>query len=217
MLFGRKTKNGAKEASATKGSLPQEAAKVPEATAVARSKSAPDLGPELAPEEAKRRAALAKHYAAIFGEAVSILMHSPQFAQFALADLDWLVVPAVMTGQFSITTAQSKVSGSTAAVAVVLWASVSDEIDKRLSASPGQSIRLGPKEWKSGQRIWVVAAVGDVRVLQAMLRRLEQKEWANKPVKMLARDKQGRPTIVTLGSSPRKKSWITRSDPKKVL
>jgi hemolysin-activating ACP:hemolysin acyltransferase len=202
MLFGRKSKGAA---DATKASQPPpDAAKTTPAGAKPQPAAAKSVGvgkpaPQLTPEESKRRAAIAKHFAATFGETIMILMRSPQYRQCSLADLEWLVAPALRTGQFSLTTAQSKATGSSGPVGVVLWARVSEEVDKRLSSSPGRPIWLKPQEWKSGELIWVVAAVGDGRVVQAMLKRLHETEWANKQAKMLARDKHGKPTVATLG------------------
>jgi cytolysin-activating lysine-acyltransferase len=150
-------------------------------------------------QEANRRAAAAKRFAATLGEVISILMRSPQHKRHTLADLEWLVLPALLAGQFSVTIAQSKTDGRTAPVGVVLWASVSDEIDKRLNAAPQQTIRLKPEEWKSGDNVWVVAAAGDGRVIRGMLQRLREKDWAGKKAaKVIAETKEGKSTVATL-------------------
>ena len=155
--------------------------------------------PELSPEQLRQMAGASKAVTATFGEIVSLLMRLPQYKHYALSDLEWLVAPALLTSQFSLATAQSKTKGLTAPVGLVLWASVSAELDKRLSAAPGQPIRLQPQEWKSGDMIWVILAAGDERVIQGMLKQLQEKEWADKkPAKIFARAKDGKPTVVTL-------------------
>ena len=156
--------------------------------------------PELSAEQLEKMAGAAKAATATFGEMVSLLMRLPQYRQYQLSDLEWLVVPALLTGQFSLTTAQSKTKGLTAPVGLVLWAKVSEEVDKRLSAAPGQPIKLQPQEWKSGDILWVIVAVGDQRLVQGMVKRLQEKEWANKPAKVFAQAKDGKPTIATLES-----------------
>lgn len=156
---------------------------------------------ELSADELRKMAGATKAVTATFGEMVSLLMRLPQYKHFSLADLEWLVVPALLTGQFSLVTAQSKTKGLTAPVGIVLWASVSEDLDKRLSGAPGQPIRLQPPEWKSGDVLWVVLAAGDQRVMQGMLKRLQENEWAHKkPAKIFARAKDGRPTVTTLES-----------------
>ena len=190
MFFNKKSNDAKNEAAAAPGkAAPTGRQPAPRAQAA----------PPLAPEEAKRRALVAKHFAAAFGETVAILMHAPEYKKFSLEDLEWLVVPAVTTGQFSVTTAQSKASGSTTPVGVILWASVSPEVDRRLSKSPGLPIKLAPQEWKSGDILWVIATVGDKRILQGMLNHLQQKDWAQKPVKILTQGKDGKPTVTLLG------------------
>ena len=159
------------------------------------------IPPELSAEQLRTMAGAAKAATAAFGEIVSLLMRLPQYKHYALSDLEWLVVPALLTGQFSLATAQSKTKGLTAAVGIVLWASVSEELDKRLSAASGQPIRLHPQDWVSGDILWVLLASGDERVIQGMLKRLQEKEWANKkPAKVFVRAKDGKPTVATLGN-----------------
>jgi hypothetical protein len=41
--------------------------------------------------------------------------------------------------------------------------------------------------------------VGDKRILQGMLNHLQQKDWAQKPVKILTQGKDGKPTVTLLG------------------
>ena len=115
------------------------------------------------------------------------LMRLPEYKSYALADLEWFVLPPIMAGQFSVATAQSKTNGSTAPVGLVLWARVSPEVDRRLSGSPGQRIKLSPKEWTSGDILWIIAAAGDQRIVQGMLKHLQEKDWAKKPVKFVSR------------------------------
>jgi RTX toxin acyltransferase family len=68
---------------------------------------------ELSADELKRRAGLSKRMMAAFGEAVSVLMRSEVHRHQFMADLEWLVLPAIATGQFSIIDAQSKSIGFT--------------------------------------------------------------------------------------------------------
>jgi hemolysin-activating ACP:hemolysin acyltransferase len=81
----------------------------------------------------------------------------------------------------------------------VLWARVSAEVDKRLAAQPGETIRLAPREWASGDIVWVVASAGD-GVLSEMLKRLSIKEWAGKEVRIMVRAKDGKPMVASLAA-----------------
>lgn len=91
-------------------------------------------------------------------------------------DLEWFVMPALSTGQFSIADAQSKTVGYSLPIGVVLWARVSPEVDKRLAANLDQPVRLKPDEWTSGDIYWLMEAVGDSRVIGPMLKGLGTSE-----------------------------------------
>src|SRR4029079_4132083 len=106
---------------------------------------------------------------ASFGQVVSVLMRSSQHKHLALTDLEWLVVPALTAGQFAVANMKSKEGGPSVPAAVVLWASVSPEVDQRLSANLSAPIRLRPDEWKSGDILWLIEAVGDGRLLSNFL------------------------------------------------
>jgi hemolysin-activating ACP:hemolysin acyltransferase len=152
----------------------------------------------LAPDELKRRAAASKHLAATMGELIGLMARSPRHREHRLSDIRWLVVPAIRTGQYSLATAQSKSHGYTAPVAAVLWASVSDEVDKRISGDLSAPIRLAPREWKSGGNLWIVDAIGDTRLVNEMVKRLQTKEWKGKAVKARVVDAQKQVKIRTI-------------------
>jgi hemolysin-activating ACP:hemolysin acyltransferase len=133
--------------------------------------------------EVKRRAAKSKQLQASFGEIVGLLMRSPQFKDMPLSSLEVLVLPAIANGQFMIAEAQAKKSGFIAPVAAVLWASVSEEVDRRLSASGDAPVKLGPKDWKSGDIPWLIIAAGDQRLIKALLQRLEKTVLKGRPLK----------------------------------
>jgi hemolysin-activating ACP:hemolysin acyltransferase len=100
------------------------------------------------------------------GQIVTILMRSPQHRERPLADLEWLVLPAVLRGQCRV--AQAQQSGVAVPVGVALWASVSTTVDQRLSdlSAPW---RLQPDEWRSGDIPWLVELVADASTQQALL------------------------------------------------
>src|SRR5215467_16404504 len=70
-----------------------------------------------------RRDATVLRNALAFTQVVGILMRSPHYRQYTLGDLEWLVIPPVMAGQFRIGEAKPNNSqGAAVPVAVVLWA-----------------------------------------------------------------------------------------------
>lgn len=170
----------------------------PAPAAAAPAAAGPDPAPALSPEEAKRRAAMSRQVSAAFGDIVSVLMRSPGFKAMPLGELEAFVVPAVATGQFSVAQAQLKANGAVAPVGVVLWASVSPEIDVRLAGAPDKPVRLQPNEWRSGDVIWIVEAAGDRRVIAAQLKRLTSAEWKGRVVKLRVRGQDGKPAVRVL-------------------
>ena len=147
------------------------------------------------PEELRQRAVLARRASAQFGQIVSVLMRSDQLKRMTLEDLESLVVPAVATGQFLLAEAQSAANGLTAPVGVVLWACVSDDVDRRLSSALERPLRLATNEWRSGKNAWLVAAAGESRVVGSMLKRLQTTTLKDRPLKAVSRDSSGQPSL----------------------
>jgi len=183
-----------------------EAAKSAQApTAVAEDAATSASCPAPKPHaEAARRQSAARETSAIFGEVVGLLMRTSPYKELWLTDLEWLVVPALVSGQVSVATAQSSTNGATMTVGAVLWARVSDEVDKRLTAEPRDMVRLTPREWTSGDIIWIVASAGDGRVLGEMVKHLATKEWAGKDVRIIVRAKNGQPKVAHLATGSAK-------------
>src|SRR5262245_50908232 len=109
-----------------------------------------------------------------FGEVVSVLMRAPEFQQLKLAELQPLVVPPLVSGQFLVAEAQSKSNGFITPVAAALWAKVSKEVDQRLSRDLDKPIKLAASEWKSGDIAWLVALAGNPQAIGPMLKQFQQ-------------------------------------------
>ena len=52
-------------------------------------------------------------------------------------------------------------------------------------------MRLKPDEWKSGDILWLVDAVGEGRIVEAMLKRLVATEWKGREARMRVRAPDG--------------------------
>jgi hemolysin-activating ACP:hemolysin acyltransferase len=129
------------------------------------------------------------------GQIVTILMRSPQHKHHPLADLEWLVLPAVRSGQYRV--AQAQQSGVAVPVGVALWASVSTAVDQRLSdlSAPW---RLQPDEWRSGDIPWLVVLVANTPTQQALLKHLGESVFRGRGIKMRVRGADGKMQIGTL-------------------
>ena len=158
-----------------------------EAKPVARAKAKEDGGQDKpSPEqiaELQKRATVSKRLQASFGEIVGLLMRTPQFKSMPLSNLEEVVVPAITTGQFMIAEGQVKKSGFITPLAVVLWASVSEELDERLSDNEGEPVKLAPKDWKSGDIPWLIIAAGDKRLIKALIQRIQDTTLKGKTLK----------------------------------
>lgn len=146
-------------------------------------------------DEVRQRSEASQRFAAAFGGIVTVLMNSPGYSHHTLSDLKRQIVPAVVSGQFSLAQARSKDSGDVRPVGVVLWASVSDEVDQRLTAEIEAAVRLQPNEWRSGPILWIVEGIGERGVVASQIRRLREKEWRGHAVKIKVRGQQGAPII----------------------
>jgi cytolysin-activating lysine-acyltransferase len=160
--------------------------------------------PVARPSEARR-----ERMAQSFADIVGVLMRDQGFRNLRLGDLEWLVLPPIMAGQFRLghSTAQlpggklattAKGGGILVPVAVALWASVSPAIDKRLSENLDQPLTLRPNEWASGDHLWLITLAGDKRGLPAFVKRLAKDEFKGRQVKMRASGPDGKIAIKSL-------------------
>ncbi|MFZ0849221.1 MAG: toxin-activating lysine-acyltransferase [Hyphomicrobiaceae bacterium] len=213
MIFGSRK---SKDAPAAPAAPATANGKAPEATAAMRaaapavavaapSPAKPDAvaasettagGP--ASEEARRRAAAAVRHSLAFAQIVSILMHSPRYRHYTLGDLEWLVLPPLLTGQCSVAEAKSKENGASVPVAVALWASVSADVDRRLTENLNTPIRLRPDEWRSGDILWLIDAVGDRRVVPGLLKQLADNTLKGREIKVRGRGEGGKVEVKNL-------------------
>lgn len=150
-------------------------------------------------------------FAQSFSQIVAVLMRDPNFRNLRLADLQWLVLPPVMAGQFRLAQVpmqQGNVKvqdgGTLVPVAVALWARVSANIDKGLRENLDKQVRLHPGDWASGDNIWLMAVAGDPRAVPKFLEQLAEKEFKGKPVQMRMRGTDGKVAVKTLGQTAAK-------------
>jgi len=143
-------------------------------------------------------AATSKLISASIGDIAVVFSRSAKHKHYSLSDLEWLVMPAVFSGQFFITEAGNAETGHRAPVAVVTWARVSVEVDQRLTDNLGQPTRLRPEDWSSGDIHWLIDAVGDPGVVVASLASLLDGPFKNRDVKVVSADALSAPRIEML-------------------
>lgn len=174
---------------------------------VAMSTSTTTAAP--APTARHPREARQARFAHAFSQIVAVMMRDPKFRQLRLSDLEWLVLPPLIAGQWRL--AQTKAeqlmtktgestpqSNIMVPVGAAIWARVSSEIDKRLSENLDKPLQLKANEWSSGDHFWLVAVMGDPRAIPSFLRSLQESEFKDREVKLRAPCSDGKVVISTL-------------------
>ena len=64
-------------------------------------------------------------------------------------------------------------------------------------------MRLRPDEWKSGDILWLIEAVGDGRVVPGLLKQLSENALKGRDVKMRVRGQDGKPAVRSLSDALR--------------
>jgi cytolysin-activating lysine-acyltransferase len=145
-----------------------------------------------------RGAAASKLVVASVGDIAVVFSRSPAHKHYALADIEWMILPPVLLGQSHVVEAMNKATGARAPIAVVTWAFVSGETDQRLSADLTHRIRLRPDEWKSGNIAWIVDLVGAPAGMRHALQWLKAGPFKDKNLKLVVRDAMGVVRVETL-------------------
>lgn len=138
-----------------------------------------------------------KILAANFGNVITVLKQSPVHKNLSLSDLDWLVIPALLNNQFVVAETRKKDSGFTIPIGIVLWASVSEDVDKRLSEELDKPLKLAPNEWKSGDIFWLIEVMGNRRSVKPMVDHLIKTVFKDKPTKYRTTDEDNNIVIKT--------------------
>ena len=142
--------------------------------------------------------ATSKLISASIGAVCVVLSRSARHKHYSLADIEWMVLPAVFSGQFFVAEAANTETGHRAPVAVITWARVSADVDQRLTERMGKPVRLRPDEWTCGDIHWLVDAVGDPRAIVGALKSLMEGPFKGIDVKVATTDGQGAPRVEML-------------------
>ena len=156
--------------------------------------------PPLSAEEAQRRAVMVVRQSVAFAQMVTLLLRSPRHRQLTLADLEWVIVPPLLLGQFAIAEAKAQPDGPPTPVAMALWAAVTPEVDKRLSEDLANPIRLRPEEWRCGEILWLVDAVGEPRILAGLLKQVTETTFKGRELKVRQSGADGKVVVAVLAA-----------------
>jgi hemolysin-activating ACP:hemolysin acyltransferase len=134
-------------------------------------------------------------FSSTLGQVVSVLMRSVQHRHSFLADLEWLVLPALASNQVAVLDAPNNANIMSGPAAAILFARVSPEVDKRLSTSPAFRVRLKPEEWTSGNIPWLVEAVGEQHAVSTLIKILLDQRFKATGLKTYSRGPDGKPIV----------------------
>jgi hemolysin-activating ACP:hemolysin acyltransferase len=143
-------------------------------------------------------AAVSKLVSGAIGDIVMVMSKSAEHKMRTLADIEWLVLPAVFSGQYYVAEAVQQGSSFRAPVACLTWASVSAEVAGRLSRSDIADLRPDPHEWTCGPQIWLIDAVGDQPALAVALQALSETHFKDKDVFVRVRLPDGTSRVETM-------------------
>jgi cytolysin-activating lysine-acyltransferase len=135
----------------------------------------------------------------MLGEIVWLMTQSPLHKHFALADLEWMVMPPILLRQFRLFHDKGRPVG------VALWAFLSDDAEAKLSLSP---VRIRPDEWKSGDRCWLIDLIAPLattenKLTAAMLVDLQQTALKGQAIRFHRTDPAtGKREVVLVGIKP---------------
>lgn len=159
--------------------------------------------PAPSPEVLKQMEKAAEQRAAIYGRILALLSISPRHNKLTLRELNVILTPAVALGQFAVISAPVQQGGPSTIAAVVWWALVTPEVDKRLTESSSEFLHVENNEWKAGDQPWIIEAVGDQRVVGELLRKLAERTFKTKPAKLRALLPDGRIAVGRLEHKPK--------------
>ena len=149
-----------------------------------------------------RRDAATLRNALAFTQVVGVLMRSAHCRLYTLRDLELLVIPPLLAGQFRIGQVKPDQNrGAAMPVAVVLWASVSADVDKKLMETEAASFHLKPEEWKSGDILWLMHTAGEARFVQHVVDELMKTALKGRQAKVRGRDEAGKSKIGAFGAA----------------
>lgn len=140
--------------------------------------------------------------AAAFGKITSVLMRDAELGAMPLSDLSWRVAPAIEAGTYAVVDATNLEKRTTTPAAAALWAFVSPEVDRRLTAQIANPVQLAAHEWTSGSIPWIVAASGEPVALQKLFQHLLETRFQGMTIKMRTIGADGRATVSSFEGAP---------------
>ncbi len=117
------------------------------------------------------------------GHAIWLMSRSALHKHLMITDIEWLLMPPIMLGQFHLWQDQGRPHGFAS------WAYFGEEQEERI-ANKGIR-RLMPTDWKTGEALWLIDFVAPFGQQEAMVKDLREKVLPGKRMKMLQAKPEG--------------------------
>ena len=143
-----------------------------------QSKSGPqqaDLGAQGRAQEGQTAEPIDK--VAALGHGAWLMSQVPTHKHFFIADIEWMLVPPVATGQFRLWRNEGMPVG------FATWALLSEDAEKRILE--GGIRRLAPKDWNSGPNVWLMDLLTPFGGREEAVREMKEQVFPGKTIKTL--------------------------------
>lgn len=159
-------------------------------------------------------AAQKKRFTEDFANAIAVIMRARKLKDIRVSDLEWLLLPPLLAGQCRVSYSQRAEGGSIFPSALVLWARVSDAVDKGLSENLTGPPKLTSADWTSGDKFWLIMTAGETQGISAVVKNLQETVFKDRPVKMRSQKPDGTLIVRSLsGDQPRQAGDIRLNVP----
>jgi cytolysin-activating lysine-acyltransferase len=119
----------------------------------------------------------------VLGDIAILMMGSKAHRYLFISDLEWLVLPALRLKQVRVFRNERRM------LAYFSWAYLSEEAERRLLSGQG---RIAPRDWKSGDRLWIIDSVVAAGNGRPFLRAMQEKVFSGQNARILRPSKDNR-------------------------
>jgi cytolysin-activating lysine-acyltransferase len=118
-----------------------------------------------------------QEFTKLLGEVCWLMSRAQHRRHAFMADLEWLVMPALALGQ-----ARLFRNDKGDPISFASWATVSDEVNERFKSGVA---RIAPPEWRSGPHLWIFDIVAPFGGAKEMLDQVHKTVFEGKSVAIL--------------------------------
>lgn len=111
------------------------------------------------------------------GAAMLLALKSQSHKYFFISDMEWLILPPIGLNQFKLIRSEKNEP-----IAFIAWAKITPEVEERLLKG---TIKLSPKEWNSGDRLWIIYMIAPFGGTKPILKKLSETVFKDQDIKLL--------------------------------